>query len=521
VVWATSAAALGGALLFGDYGMGWDSEVQAAYGERVLDYFLSGFKDLRAVTDGGLLPYYGAIFELPSAALHRLLGADKHAFRGLLTALCATATLPAVAGIARRTGGERMAFWSVACLVLTPQFFGHAFINSKDVPLALAVSWAVLAICRLAMSHRVGWRDTLLVGAACGTVLAVRVGAIFIMLFLLAALAARWALGPWLPEEGRPGFSRAELARAGLQGVAGLMLAWAVTVAAWPFAHQNPVLNPYAALRGAAAFPVSYPVLFAGSTLESSALPRTYLPVYFALTLSPPLLAFLAIGTVAAGRALARRRDPGSIATAVVLFWMAFPLLYVVSRRPNIYDGVRHFLFLLPAMAILAGWGVEAATGAIERRLGRAPAAAFLLAALAAAAAPLVRYHPYQYAYLNALAGERATLHERYETDYWVTSYRAAAEWLNERQAESPEPLRVIAAVNDHSFPCLLHFLDRRILWAPLGALSDHTTLPPDADYYVGTVRLGTHRLFPSAPVVWAERRDGVLFSVIRANPDR
>jgi hypothetical protein len=169
-------------------------------------------------------------------------------------------------------------------------------------------------------------------------------------------------------------------------------------------------------------------------------------------------------------------------------------------------------------MAILAGWGLDHAASSLEDRWGWAVTAAFACAVLVLGAWPLIRFHPYQYAYLNALAGEPATVHRRFETDYWVTSYKAAAEWLNQRQASSAVPLHVIAAVNDHSFPALVHFLDPRILWAPAMAVEDRRTLPQDADYYVGTVRMDADRAFATAPVVWEERRGGVLYAVIRAN---
>jgi 4-amino-4-deoxy-L-arabinose transferase-like glycosyltransferase len=511
-------AALGAALLFRDYGIGWDTEVQAQYGERVLDYFLSWFKDQRAVTEGGLLPYYGALFELPSAALHRLLGLDKHALRGLLTALCAAGSIPAVAGVARRVRSERTAFASALSLLLFPQLLGQAFINSKDVPLAAAVAWAVLAICRLGTADRIGWRDALLAGVACGAVLAVRVGAVFILVFVAAALLAR------LAQELHAGRLRplAWIRIAALRAAAAVAVMWGVTVAVWPYAHANPLANPYLALREATRFPVSYPVLFAGATLDSTHLPAGYLPVYFALTTPLPLLAFLVLGgAVAVVGLVARPWERGSIPALVLLVWLGFPLAYVMIARPNIYDGVRHFLFLLPAMAILAGWGVDSLLSFTEERAGRPATALFFCGVLALTAWPLVRFHPYQYAYLNVLAGPPATVHRRYETDYWVTSYKAAAEWLNQRQASSPVPLHVIAAVNDHSFPALVHFLDSRILWAPSMAVDDRGTLPRDADYYVGTVRMGADRLFASAPVVWEERRGGVLYAVIRSNREK
>jgi len=416
-------ACIGALLLYRDYGMGWDSEVHAAYGERVLNYFLSGFKDLRCNTESGVLPYYGTLFDLPSAALHRMLGLDKHTLRGLLSALCAVATLPALIRLGRMMRSERMALFSGLALLLIPQFFGQAFINPKDIPLASAVTWAVLAICRLATADQASWRKILAVAVACGVTLGLRVGAVFVLVFLAAAFFVRFC--QWSAEGNRrvalP--PRSELGPLLLKLGAGLVLMWTIMVMAWPYAHQNLLLNPWRAFLAATNFPVAYPVLFKGKFILSNALPGSYLPVYFTLILPPVLLGLAWVGAIGVTAALIRHwRARASITLFVVLFWIGFPLTYVLIARPNIYDAVRHFIFLLPAFALLMGWGADLLATYVERFWGRGVASITLLAMLVAAAIPLIRWHPYQYAYLNALAGNRATLHEHFETDYWVTS---------------------------------------------------------------------------------------------------
>ena len=70
------ALALAACFVFKNFGMAWDDAQHAVYGSYVLDYFLSGFRDMRWQTDIGGLYYYGTIFDMPSAALHRWFGVD-------------------------------------------------------------------------------------------------------------------------------------------------------------------------------------------------------------------------------------------------------------------------------------------------------------------------------------------------------------------------------------------------------------------------------------------------------------
>ena len=105
-------------MVFGHYGLAWDDAQHAVYGSFVLDYLLSGFKDMRWKTDIGALYLYGTIFDLPSAALHRLFGDDLLRWRSFLISLTGILAIPAVAKIGRFFGGERAAVFAALSLLL-------------------------------------------------------------------------------------------------------------------------------------------------------------------------------------------------------------------------------------------------------------------------------------------------------------------------------------------------------------------------------------------------------------------
>jgi len=109
--------------------------------------------------------------------------------------------------------------------------------------------------------------------------------------------------------------------------------------------------------------------------------------------------------------------------------WASFPDLVSVGNfviaRPNVYDGLRHFLFILPPFAVLVGVAAADVHFRLQKNLpwlALPVVAGVLLSAVPA----MVRLHPYENVYFNFLAGPKATLHERYETDYWASSYREA-----------------------------------------------------------------------------------------------
>jgi len=196
--------------------------------------------------------------------------------------------------------------------------------------------------------------------------------------------------------------------------------------------------------------------------------------------------------------------------------WTLFPILYFVFFTPNVYDGIRHVLFILPGLALLAGLGSDYLFKQMRKHVSRALATIVTITILISGIAFIFTMHPYQMSYFNILAGERNTLHTRYETDYWVSSYKEGAEWINQRQAETQRPLQILIAANDLSSPCALRYLDKRISAHVLFEKTKDAKLPDNFDYYLATVRYGLHQNFPEEEVAHVIERNAILFAVIK-----
>ncbi len=177
--------------------------------------------------------------------------------------------------------------------------------------------------------------------------------------------------------------------------------------------------------------------------------------------------------------------------------------------------------FLISARSLppLAGLGADCLFQKIRRLSGRIPAAITTTIVLFLGAGSLFSMHPYQMSYFNALAGEPDTVHTRYETDYWVSSYKEGAEWINARQREAGRPLRVLVAANTLSARCALRYLDRRVKAYILFERTKSPTLPDGFDLYLSTVRYGLDQNFPKEEVVHSIKRNGILFAVIKGHP--
>jgi hypothetical protein len=190
-----------------------------------------------------------------------------------------------------------------------------------------------------------------------------------------------------------------------------------VALATWPYLWEKPLGHFLEVFRMMSNNPQIIPVLFNGAVLQSDKLPASYLPVMLGLTLSEPVwLLFLGGLCMGIWRAFHRRLDWTALLAVVLWFWLPFG--YVILRRPPMYDGYRHFLFILPPVFVLTALALEA----LFQRLRRAWLNGLLLAAvLLPGVIPLIALQPYPYTYYNNLVGGLGGAFRRFETDYWLT----------------------------------------------------------------------------------------------------
>ena len=198
--------------------------------------------------------------------------------------------------------------------------------------------------------------------------------------------------------------------------LAGLVLTAVATFADYGVAWDDPGLRTYGRLlldfyRSGLA-DLSF-TRFADLVYSGGAFELLWAPVE-PLVPGDPLvarhLACVAVGIagIALARAIARR--------------IAGPRAGLLAA-PTEFDGIRHHLFLLPPLAVLAAIGLERAWSAATVPRRRALACA-VIAVAGLAGARLAATHPYEYVAFNGLAGGPAGAEGRFEPDYWGLSLR-------------------------------------------------------------------------------------------------
>lgn len=494
------------ALTFRDYGLGWDDYTHAEYGGLLLHLLQSGFRDQRALGFVNLYAYGGG-FDMLAAILSHYLPFDLWETRRLTGALVGIVGIAVTWRIARRLGGPVAGLIAVLLLATCPLYYGHMLINPKDAPFAVAMAIFLLGLVRLFQEYPRPSAATLTLagiglGLALGTRILAALSVIAALATLLFVVVAEWR------QQG-PSLTRQRLAHFMFALLPIAVLAYSVMALIWPWGVIDP-LNPIKALfYFSHFFEKPWRELFGGTPILVPDMPRNYVPQLLALKL-PENFLLLAIGGCAGALVAATRRSiavPRRAALLVVVIAALLPIALTVATRPAMYNGIRHFVFVLPPLAALGGWAGAWMIDWLRRRWPvAAPVAgvAILLSPLPAVI-DMVQVHPYQYVNFNHIAGGIGGAKDRYMLDYWGLAFKQAATQLRAKLAErgetpsSDRPLR-IAVCGPHRPAQVELGPNAAISWDPKGA-----------DF---AMTLGTYYCRAlDAPVIVDIERDGVTFA--------
>ena len=435
-----AAVAVIAGLTFRDYGLGWDDYTHAEYADLLLRMFGSGFKDTAALSFANLYMYGGG-FDMVAALLHKVIPLELFETRRLVGAIVGVVGLAVTWRLGRRVGGPLAGLAALLLLALCPIFYGHMFMNPKDAPFAVAMIILMLGLVRLAEEYpQPSPRTILIVGLGAGLALGCRV------LGGLALVYAMVGFMPLLLEELRNEGLRESVRRFAhvvYVLLPGLVLGYLVMGLIWPWSIMRPG-NPFEALTYFSHFfEKPWKEMFDGAIVSVPDMPWSYLPTLFALQLPEVMLVLTAGAVFSTFAMLPRREVPARRKTILLMLTLAatLPLVIAMVKRPALYNGIRHFVFVIPPMAVLGGvafaWTMERLRA--NHRTWQPVVLAVFCFGLALPLAEMIPLHPYQYSHFNHVAGTVRGADDRFMLDYWGLALKQASDELREQLVERQE----------------------------------------------------------------------------------
>jgi hypothetical protein len=510
---------------FLDYGITYDEGWHSQYGKYVIEWFTSGFRDQNALTYWNLM-YYGSFFNSISYLATLISPLGFYETGHLINALFGLLTVIGTYKLGKLIGGPAAGFAAALFLILSPRFYGHAYNNPKDIPLAALFVFSLYYLAKLIQElPNPSWSLLFKLGVATGLALNTRIGALLLVGYLGLALLLWQALRLLQPDKRENSAILPGLIRLGTIFLSVSAIAYVFMLLFWPAAQVDPIRQPFRALKYATQFEFPFKVLFDGQAILNTQLPWYYQIKWFLITTPEFVLLTVLAGLVllttslkSPAKLLSALEKPRNLSLLIVIVAVAAPLGYTALTQPVDYDGVRHFLFILPLLSILAGVSVKK----LADRLGPKPTRVFLalmLASILLTAVDMVRLHPNQYIYFNRLFGKGvARASQSFDTDYWGNSFKEGVAWVENHYPVPPGSQKVKVASCLYSLSTSYYLTDSRFEY--IGSYNDGQMVEQDDPHlFLASPRWHCDQRKSGEVLYTVTRMGASLMSVIKVSP--
>ena len=331
---------------------------------------------------------------------------------------------------------KRKALIAAVFLFFLPRYFGDLHNNMKDIPMAVVFCLNVWLLWRLYTFRRL--RDLLLASLGFAVAFSTKVNSLFIPILFGVFLTI-----VNLRESGTRLFRHplhliVQLVKKYRIVLLYFILAPLFAYLLWWFFWGDAVGE--LKLMFTETFLVgtnNIEVLFAGKWYCSGAnVPWFYPYGYLAITTPLPILMFFLIGVTTATWQFLRKKDTTLI---LLVLWFFIPLTRYLSPKIGVIDGIRHFQEVVFPIVALAAIGFEQTISFLTNKITKRRPLLWenrimllaLLAIITSLSWNIISYHPYQIAYYNELVGGIRGAFGKFDLDYWGSSQKQAAQWLN------------------------------------------------------------------------------------------
>jgi hypothetical protein len=443
-----------GVFIFRNYGISYDEYVEMQMVLWHREYILTGEHWSEIERN---LEYYGLFFNFISIIPYLLFnmiqtGGDfvqtysagmksgsLYQFKHLSTFLFSLIAYASVALFVKDLRGWKFAWLGIVLLALCPRFWGHSFFNPKDIPFAAlftATCWVGSRFTARALGEGSA-RDNLsgnivsamAFGGFAGMLTSVRVGGFVVvgyaplaLVILLIVSRQRWSI-----------YRIVELSFL----CCVVLLSWiGVSVLLNPVSWSSPAQWFVEAVTYHVNHKWDGYILAFGEFWFGQDVPGYYLPAWIGIT--TPILTLLSavVGWVLSLLCLLKsNRRQQSIFVWLSLLALGLPVVAVL-KSSTLYDAVRQFLFVLPAIAVFSAIGLAWLWEKLPKGIWRTVFGAVVALNYIAVIVDMVRLHPYEYVYFNNLVRAEG-MEDKFEMDYWALSSREAMEWIESQPKPS------------------------------------------------------------------------------------
>jgi hypothetical protein len=424
---------------FQDYGITYDELWRSTYGDLIIKWYSSGFHDKAALSYWNLY-YYGGFSDVIEQLATRISPIGVYETRHFINAIFGLMAVIGAFKLGKCVASPFVGFLSALFLVTTARFYGHSFNNPVDIPFTAVSIFALYYLVQLVHQLPKPAKSQILkLGITLGLALGIRIGATILVGYCILALFL-WLISRSLTEKDQLTIEtiKDNLYKPALVFFFIFIIAFITMLVWWPAAQVNPIKQPVRAIRYTTNFQYEFNVFFDGKMIPNTQLPWYYLLKWFLITLPEfyflALLGGLVVLLIIVTHPQRLRHifiDQNNIGIMIILAGALFPLIFTTLTKPVDYDAIRHFLFVVPPLSIVASISVAKFLEKSHIWLINVLFLAGILISMVISISDMVKLHPDEYIYFNRLFGKGvAQASKSYDTDYWGNSYKEAVDWV-------------------------------------------------------------------------------------------
>ena len=298
-------------------------------------------------------------------------------------------------------------------LFFTPRFLGDIPANPKDVPFA---TFYFITLVAIILTQK--WEEKLrifVLGILIGLVASLRILGFTLLIVYLVFKLLR------ILENKKKIIL--QLTQILLESILIFFMAFLIFIVSIPYAGADPLNHTIELFKIGSSFPWYGTIPFLGKVYSAKHLPFFYLTIWIMVT--TPLSFILFSG----GALIFLKSKKSAQLILLILISVFLQLLLYFFFKPNIYNGIRHYLFLIPQIILLAAIFINEIW---EKHRIKIIVLTILIVNLISITVSYIQLHPYEYVYFNEIVGGLKGANNKFELDYWGASEKEALTWLKQ-----------------------------------------------------------------------------------------
>ena len=355
------------------------------------------------------------------------------------------------------SNNELLALFSILLTILNPFFFGHMGINPKDTIIFFALIWFLYFFYKY-ISKKRDIKNliyfSVFIGFGCGIRISFLAVIFPMIIFGIIYYIQRFQINIF-----------EFLKIKGFDIILGLICILFLSFITWPHMHDGNINIILQTLKNSISWPGGAKlVLINGNFFETSNTPKTYFLSFllFKMPIYQSILFFISLFLIFLKKEFFKNKiKEFNKFSFLILFIIFYTVSLTILFNVKIYDGIRLFLFIIPFFCVHCSLTLIYVINNFRKNFSNYIFLTLFICLFFISTYRFIILTPYQYSYINYNFIKLSSASDKFEHDYWNTSWKELIKDLPDT-IEGKEPKNFNIGVCGGDPNVAAHYLSQR-----------------------------------------------------------